>query len=416
MKLLKILRQSTRALLANKVRSFLTVLGIIIGIGSVIGLVSLGSGVQNGISKQISSLGSKNITVTPGEGFGAALNNPSQSQNRAATGVSGNPQTLTEDDLTAFENISDPSISKVAGTVSGSSIFNIKGVDKRRSVIGVTPEFFDIYSYSVNTGRLITDEDDNDQADFVILGNDLANDLFGTTNALDKTITIAETEFTVIGVLEEQASSNFSNPNNQGYIPDQTALKIFKSSNYNTFIAQATSEDFVDQAKSKIEETLLASHNISDKSLADFSVLTAKDLLSTINQITGILTALLAGIAAISLLVGGIGIMNIMLVSVTERTREIGLRKAVGATTGDIMVQFIIESILLTLLGGVFGIGLGYMIGFIVNKLTSQIIPVITPETILLAVGVSSLIGIIFGVYPAAKAARLNPIDALRYE
>jgi putative ABC transport system permease protein len=221
--------------------------------------------------------------------------------------------------------------------------------------------------------------------------------------------------FQVIGVLSAEKESSFSNPNNQIYIPYTTAMTVFNTEAFSDIVATAISSDKVSALQTDITNTLLANHKITDKKLADFSVLTSADLLSTVGNITSMLTSLLAGIAAISLVVGGIGIMNIMLVSVTERTREIGLRKAVGAKTSDILWQFVIEAILLTVIGGILGIGLGYLIG----KIASHFIGFnasITASSILLAVGVSTTIGLIFGIYPAAKAARLNPIDALRYE
>jgi putative ABC transport system permease protein len=230
-----------------------------------------------------------------------------------------------------------------------------------------------------------------------------------------KTLKVNDQTVTIIGVLNSAEETSFSNPNDQLYLPYTTAMDNFNTQTFSSLLVQATNDNTVDAAKTDVTNTLLANHGITNPKLADFTVLSSKDLLSTVNQITGVLTSLLAGIAAISLVVGGIGIMNIMLVSVTERTREIGLRKAVGARTGDILGQFVAEAIILTLLGGLLGIGLGKLIGTGAGHFLN-FKPIVTPGSIILAVGVSSAIGLIFGIYPAAKAARLNPIDALRYE
>lgn len=417
MKIYNIFKQSFKSILGNKVRSFLTVLGIIIGIGSVIGLLSLGNGVQENISKQIGNLGSTNITVLSVEGLGSGGNAlDSRTQNRSAGYT--NIQTLTKNDFEALKSIDSASIQKVTGAISGTSIFNINGKDQRKNVTGVTPGYFEITSLNVTQGRSFNEGDNTKESYVAVLGSKLASDLFGNENAINKTIQIQNKEFTIVGVLENKeggAFNFFNNPNSNVFIPDEVALDLFDTNYYSVFTIKSSSEDRIEEAKTIIENTLLKSHNITDKSLEDFSVTTSKDLLNTISQVTGVLTSLLAGIAGISLLVGGIGIMNIMLVSVTERTREIGLRKAVGAQTSDIMIQFVIEAVILTLIGGLFGVLLGYGISLGASKVLS-FQAIVTTDAILLAFGVSSIIGIIFGIYPAAKAARLNPIDALRYE
>lgn len=425
-KFLNIIKQSLKAIFANKARSFLTILGIIIGIGSVIALLALGNGVQDSVSKQINSLGSTNITIIPGSGIRNQLlsssskasdNSTSQSKVAASQGSIGAQQTLIKEDLESIKNLNLDYIKQVNGRVSGSAIIKINNEDARISVIGFSEAGFEINNMMFSQGESFTSSDNQNKTRVVILGSDLANELFENDNPIGKNINILDNEFKVIGVLEKKETSSFSfeDQNIQAYIPSYTAFEIFKTNYYNSIIVQIESEDHVDEAKAKIEEVLLLNHKISDKNLADFAVTTPAELLSTINQVTGLLTSLLAGIAAISLLVGGIGIMNIMLVSVTERTREIGLRKAVGARTFDIMVQFITEAILLTIIGGLFGILLGFGLSQGAARALS-ISAIVTSDAILLAVGVSSIIGIIFGIYPAAKAARLNPIDALRYE
>lgn len=410
MKFLSILKQSFKAIMANKVRSFLTVLGIIIGIGSVIGLMSLGTGVKDSINKQINSLGSTNLTIMSGFNMytrESYASDPQKAQ-QASSSMLGNSQTLTQEDLQALEEISADEISGVAGYISSPIILKINGTEKRATVIGMSSEYFAVYGFSLSSGELPVGKE-------IVLGHQLANDMFGSTDVIGKKISVMGTELTISGVLALQSETQFSNPNLQAYISDKEAFEIFDTNNYTSIIAKATSDQTVDNAKTLIEDTLLKTHKIDDKSLADFSVTSSKDLLSTIDSVMSMLTSFLAGIAAISLLVGGIGIMNIMLVSVTERTREIGLRKALGARTSDILVQFMTEAVVLTLIGGIFGIVIGYVIGIMAGKFL-EFSGIVTLDSIFLAVGISSFIGIAFGIYPAARAAKLNPIDALRYE
>jgi len=419
MKLYTISKQSFKAIFANKGRSFLTVLGIVIGIGSVIALMSLGNGVKSYISNQIGQLGTTTLIVTPGtELSGGAQNNASSSggsgigANRGGGFDSGGGSTLTLADYNSLlDKQKNTDISSVIATISGSGISG----DHRFSVTGASYNTFDINKLSVSSGRVFNDADINAKNKVIVLGSDLASNLFGSDNPLGKTVTIGTDSYQVVGVLSKTNGNNFNNPNLISYIPYTTAMDTFQSEKFNAFAVRATSENTVNKAKTEIQDTLLKNHNIKDLKLADFSVSTAADLLSTIGNITGILTALLSGIAAISLLVGGIGIMNIMLVSVTERTREIGLRKAVGAKTSDILVQFLIEAVFLTLTGGVLGIGLGILMAKIAGHFVG-FAPVTSTSAFLLAVGISMTIGLIFGIYPAGRASRLNPIDALRYE
>lgn len=413
MKFFKLIKQSLISIFANKARSFLTTLGIIIGIGSVIGLVALGNGVQKEIKGEISSLGSSRLNVVSGSGFSRASNFASGQS--TAPRQFGQTQSLTKDDLTSLESLTFDKefVSEVAGSLTTNA--NIKYNDKEllSTVVGVSPQYFLISNLNIISGSVYNTRESYS----AILGSKVAKELFLEEDPLNQTVNIRGTEFNVVGVLEEEPESNFSanTPNYSVFIPDYVALDLIDTKYYNSFILTAVSEDKIEQAKTQITDILLKNHQIESSESADFSIITPQDLLSVAGQITGVLTALLSGIAAISLLVGGIGIMNIMLVSVTERTREIGLRKAVGAKTFDILVQFLTEALLLTVIGGVFGI----VIGFLISSLASQALGfegVITIDSILLAVGVSSFIGIVFGLYPALKAARLNPIDALRYE
>ena len=424
MKSYSIIKQSLKAILSNKGRSILTVLGIVIGIGSVIALMSLGNGVKSYVSDQINSLGTTTLIIQPGSGFQQATaptatnNNASSSKSTPGFGGGGggtmgqSSSTLT---VTDYNSLSDqtknPDIKLVIASIDGSGISG----DQRFSVIGTTPTQFPFRELSINNGKLFTDADITGKSKVIVLGSDLATNLFGTDDPLGKSLTLGSDTYSVVGVLAKAKETTLNNPNLMSYVPYTTAMDTYDTQKFNMITAEATSADTVDKAKEEIQNTLLANHNTKDLKLADFAVSTSADLLSTVGNITGILTSLLSGIAAISLLVGGIGIMNIMLVSVTERTREIGLRKAVGAKTSDILVQFLTEAVILTVIGGVIGIGLGAALGSIAGHFIG-FAPVTTNSSIFMAVGISAFIGIVFGIYPAARAAKLNPIDALRYE
>lgn len=418
-------RQAFKAILINKGRSFLTVLGIVIGIASVIALVSLGNGVRADITGRISKLGSSNVTVMPGAGFEPG-NSQSSSNQRGLPGPGdgdkdrgpmrgGAVSTLTFDDLNSLKTGNHPKIKEASGSITGSVVLKKDGRDQRYTVAGTSASHFSINNLTTSMGSLFNSDDENKKSLSLVLGSDMARDLYGSANPVGKTIAIEGKGFKIIGVLDKVEESGFSNPNVQAFIPNTTASETFGVKNLSSITIRAKRDNDVDAVKADVKKTILANHKITNEKLADFSVSSAKDMLSTVNQITGILTSFLAGIAAISLVVGGIGIMNIMLVSVTERTREIGLRKAVGARSFDIVSQFLVEAVILTLLGGLIGMGLG---AFVARTAANMIgfTAVITTNAVILAVGVSSAVGIVFGLYPAAKASRLNPIDALRYE
>jgi putative ABC transport system permease protein len=267
----------------------------------------------------------------------------------------------------------------------------------------------------VTKGKNFTDSDVSSSAKVVVLGATAATDLFGTDDPVGKTITLESDAYTVVGVLRSKEETGFNNANRQMYVPYTSAQATFALTNLSTIYAKATSNNKVESAKTAINAKLLSLHSKTDKT-ADFAVSTSEDLLNTIKQSTSVFTTLLAGIASISLVVGGIGIMNIMLVAVSERTREIGLRKAIGARTRDVLQQFVFESVLLCLAGGIIGIALGALAAANLSKVLTGITPVVTLDSVVLAVVVSTIVGLVFGIYPAAKAARLNPIDALRYE
>lgn len=404
MSLFTLLRQSLKAIFANKGRSFLTILGIIIGIGSVIALVALGAGVRASVSDRMSSLGAANITVMPGGAM------------RGLAGLGQEASTLTFADLNSLaDRTKHPLVSSVTGQISASAIINTPDGDQRFSIIGTTETYAAMQGLSLKDGSFISPNDVRGKSKVVILGSDMATTVFGNQNPLGASLNIGGTVYKVVGVLTEADSSNLNDPNDEAFIPYTAAADTFKTQYFSTITAQAVSDSSVEAAKWDINYTLMTNHHITDAKLADFGVLSSAQVMSTVNDITSLLTSLLAGIAAISLVVGGIGIMNIMLVSVTERTREIGLRKAVGARTGHILFQFIVEAVLLTVAGGVVGIGLGVFASRVAARFIG-FTPIVTEASVILAVGVASAVGLLFGVYPAAKAAMLNPIDALRHE
>lgn len=407
MKLNDITHETYTALSANMVRSGLTVLGIVIGISSVIAMVSIGTGASNTISSSIEALGSNLIQITPGaqqtRGFGASSGR-------------GGAKTLTNEDAAAIAtNIAN--VQAVDSQVSGRYQITAKGTNTNTSVTGVTANYPQIRNLEVAEGSFISDTQNNSAAKVAVLGPTTRDDLFGEgVDAIGQAIRIKGLEFKVIGVTVAKGGSGFTNQDDIIFIPVQSAQRYFSGDKYLTTIAvQATSPDSMSQIQTDITALLLERHKISDAALADFSVLNQSDILSSASSITSTLTYLLAAIGGISLLVGGIGIMNMMLTTVTERTREIGLRKAIGARASDIRAQFLAEAVVLTLIGGIIGIGLGWLISFVVN-LTGLVSTSVSLMSVLLAFGVSAATGIIFGYYPARRAASLNPIDALRYE
>ncbi len=395
------------ALSANKTRSGLTVLGIVIGISSVIALVSIGQGATASIQSSIQSLGSNLLIITPGAqrtpgGFGLS-------------GGRGGAKTLTHEDAKAIPAIQN--IKAVATEVSGRYQVTAAGTNTNTTVNGVSASYADIRSVQVDQGSFVSDEQSLSLAKVAVLGPTARDDLFGVgAEAIGQTVRVKGMEFKVIGVTVSKGGSGFSNADDTIYIPTLTAQRFLSGNDYLTTIdVQATDASSMTQAQSDITDLLLNRHHLSSPAEADFSVLNQADILASASSITATLTYLLGAIAGISLLVGGIGIMNMMLTTVTERTREIGLRKAIGARKSDISRQFLVEAIVLTVVGGVIGILLGGVISFGVNY-SGLVKTSVSPGAILLAFGVSALIGITFGYYPARRAASLNPIEALRYE
>ncbi|HVZ75878.1 MAG TPA: ABC transporter permease [Candidatus Paceibacterota bacterium] len=410
------LQETYTALSANKVRSGLTVLGIVIGIGSVIAMVSVGQGAASGIQSSIQSLGSNLLQVSPGAqriagGFGVSLGR-------------GSASTLTQADADAIgAQVAD--INAVATEVSGRQQVTAKGTNTNTSVVGVTSAYPQIRNLQMDQGDFISDTQNQNISKVAVLGPTAASDLFGTDDStadglpdgiVGQTIRIKGMEFTVIGITAAKGGSGFSNQDDTIYIPAASAQRYLTgNSGVTTIDIQASSNGAMAQVQDDVTNLLLERHNISDPTKADFSVLNQNDLLSTVSSVSATLTLLLASIAGISLVVGGIGIMNMMLTTVTERTREIGLRKAIGAKKADISRQFLVEAVALTVAGGVIGIVLGVGIAVGANML-GLLTTSVSWSSVVLAFGVSAAIGIAFGYYPARRAASLNPIEALRYE
>jgi len=401
--------EALESLSGNKLRSGLTVLGIVIGVAAVIAMLAVGQGGQESITGSISGIGTNLLFVFRGD--------PGDNVR--------NPKPLTLGDADALrDQFAAPSIEAVAPALQGNGLVSFGGEQTSTQLFGVTPEYFQVRNLKVAEGELITEEHILGRASVVLLGSDVAEALFGRTTALTgETVRIEGQPFRVIGIMESKGGGAFGSEDDQVIIPFTTAqarlIRRSTSDRVDIIFVQAVDGDSVTQASDEITEILSTRHR-TEVGANDFTVFTQQDLLTTFESITGILTIFLGGIAGISLLVGGIGIMNIMLVSVTERTREIGLRKALGARKRDILFQFLTESSLLSLIGGMIGIGLGWFISYIVGRIAeasdTAFTPVVGADAILLATIFSAAVGLFFGIYPANRAASLEPVEALRYE
>lgn len=408
MKLSDLLSQTYSALLVNKARSGLTVLGIIIGIGSVIAMVAIGQGAQGTIESSIQSLGSNLIIVMPGVQGG--FNRAGVSSGR------GSAQSLTlEDSQAILEQILETQA--VSPELSGRYQVTAKGANTNTQVLGTNSSYTSIRNVQVESGSFITEQNLKSLSKVAVLGPAVKDDLFGEgADPVGQMIRIKGINFKVIGVTEAKGGSGFNNQDDIIFIPVTTAQKFLAGNDYVTSISvQALNQNMMASVQEGVTSLLLLRHNISNPELADFNTLNQADIVEAASSVTNTFTILLAAVAGISLVVGGIGIMNMMLTTVTERTREIGLRKAIGAKRKEISRQFLTEAVLLTFIGGALGICFGWGISLLVSRFAG-IATSVSLFSILLAFGVSAIIGIVFGFYPARRAAKLNPIEALRYE
>ena len=428
MKLFDSFRSALQSIIVNKLRSALTMLGVIIGVASVIAMVAVGNGASIQVQQQVLSLGSNLVTVTPGN----------QNSDTGLRGAGAQSVNLTLDDMNAIEAQLGPTISAVEAEQSaGRWQVTAAGQNWNSQVTGVTTGYPEVRDWALAYGDFFTDDDVRVYAQVAVIGSVTAANLFGEgIDPTGQTIQLRQVfgggggagaaqrarivNFKVVGMLDVKGTTFGFSRDDQILVPTTTAQRVLtgRTNSVNSIIVKAASSDQMANTTADVTDVLLQRHKISDPASADFTVTNQNDTLAALNQVTGTFTILLAAIGGISLLVGGIGIMNIMLVSVNERTREIGIRKAVGARRRDILVQFLIEAIGLTGIGGVLGILLGWGITVVVHQIPAAAnIPIaITAGTVAIAVGVSVAIGVVFGLYPAMRAARLHPIQALRYE
>ena len=407
MHIIDVLEETYSALSANKVRTGLTMLGIIIGIASVIAMISIGQGAQGSIQASIQSIGSNLLLVMPG-----TQRTPGA---QVSTGR-GASRTLTIEDALAIST-DVTGVKAVAPDLSGRYQVTAKGTNTNTSVDGVTAGYTDVRNVVIDLGNFITDQNDKSLSRVAVLGPTARDDLFGAgADPTGQVIRIKGLQFSVIGVTKTKGGTGFGSQDDMIFIPLATAQKFLVGADYvSTVSVQAETANVMTQAQADITSLLLTRHKISDPAAADFNVLNQGDIVATASSVTNTFTILLAAVAGISLIVGGIGIMNMMLTTVTERTKEIGLRKAIGAKSKDINLQFLIEAVAMTFVGGLLGVALGSAVGYVLTYL-NIIQTSISLLSILLAFGVSAGIGIVFGYYPARRASKLNPIEALRYE
>ena len=412
MRFINSLKISISGLRTNKSRSALTILGIVIGITAIILVMSVSQGATDLILAQVQGIGSRTITVEPGR----EPSGPSEFGEIFTT-------SLKEREVEAIKN---PALVRgvdgVTPTVIGSATILFRGETKNASILGTTPSILSIFEIHPGQGSFFTTTDVRSRASVAVIGSEVKKELFGPSDAVGETIKVGTRNFKVIGVFAQVGQKGFLNIDEQVMVPVSTAQQyLLGTSHYNFILVKAESEAVVPRVAHDIELTLRELHNITDPKKDDFHVTTQADIVERVGTITGILTALLVSVAAISLIVGGIGIMNIMLVSVAERTREIGLRKAVGATRKDILVQFLLESIMLTLVGGAVGIAFGAVLSFGISVALGRFLELAWSfsfpiSAAILGFGVAAAVGLVFGIYPARQASLKSPIEALRYE
>ena len=418
MKLLDSLRSALRSLVINKLRSALTMLGVVIGVAAVIAMVAVGNGASERVQSTVLQLGSNLVTVTPGAQTDQGL--------RGAGAIA---QSLTLDDMRSVSEQLAGSIQAIeAEQTAGRWQIVAGGTNWNAPVTGVTEQYPLVRDWKLAAGEFFTESDLRLNAQVAVLGATTAANLFGDGEAVGQTIQLRQAgaagqrariiSFRVIGVLEAKGSTFGFGRDDQILVPTTTSQRVLtgRTNAVSSIVIKAAATETMAETTEDVRAILLARHKISDPQAADFTVTNQNDTLAALSTITTTFTLLLGSIGGISLLVGGIGIMNIMLVSVNERTREIGIRKAVGARRRDILMQFLIEAIALTGTGGILGILLGWGITEVVKRFQPDVLVVITAGTVAVAVGVSVAIGVIFGLYPAVRAARLHPIEALRYE
>lgn len=399
-----LIQETYLALIANKARSFLTILGIVIGIASVIAMVSIGQGAQQSITDRIESGGANLLTVSPGK----------QRSFGPVSSAQGSATSLTMEDLATIKTISD--VEAVSPESSSRYQVSAKENNTNTSIYGVYPEYQTVQDVEIASGSFVSSNQVKSMSKIAVLGSTVATDLFGEgVDPIGQTVRINSINFKVTGVLEE-TGSGFNSTDDAILIPLSVLQRYFTGSkNLSTISIKVVDQNAMTKVENDVTNLLLTRHKITDTDNADFNVRSSTEMMEMASSVGNTLTMLLGSIAAISLIVGGIGIMNMMLTSVTERTREIGLRKAIGSKNRDISSQFLAESVMLTFFGGIIGIILGWLASYLVEKFASTTTAV-TWQSIALAFGVSVVIGVVFGYYPARRAAKLNPIDALRYE
>ncbi len=390
-----------KSLAANKLRSVLAMLGIIIGVGAVIAMLAIGAGAQEQVLSRITAMGTDLLIVRPGQ--------------RGTGGVmSGTQQNLTIEDAMAIVEL--PGVKAVAPVVSGNEQIKYFANNTRTSVTGTSITYFDVRNFAIGDGELFTEQDAQRMARVAVIGPTTATNLFGGQDPIGQNIKIRGINFRVVGVLEGKGDQGWFNPDDQVFIPYSTAMKQLLGVNYLREIdIQAHENVSLDQLATQVTELLRQRHRVQPGMPDDVTIHNQADLLETASNVIRTFTVLLGSVAAISLLVGGIGIMNIMLVTVTERTREIGIRKAIGAKDRDILRQFLVEALIMSAVGGLLGVAVGAGAAQLISGFT-DFSTIVQPYSVVLALGFSGAVGVFFGYYPATRAARLDPIDALRYE